>query len=208
MRRPSPSMVVSIVAVVLAGAGTSIAAVSFAKNAGAVDGKSAVGHFASNAKAAGKLVATGAQGRIPPRFLDLSGLVRGTVGKFAQGVEVVDNSATGALTLGSGAGAGTLTAVCTDNARATGTEDPEVALTFTNGSGLPLNFSYEVGVRGAEVELLAPGTQTTFVVGGSNTFRVYAQTADVHYVFEGVVRQDGRDTAAAACAVYGYGISL
>ena len=208
MRRPSPSIVVSIVAVVLAGAGTSVAAISFAKNAGAVDGKSAVGSKSTNAKAAGKLVATGGQGKIPPKFVDLSSVVKGTVGKFAQGVEVIDNTATGALTIGAGAGAGTLTAVCNDNARAAGTEDPEVVLTFTNGSGLPLNFSYEVGIRGAEVQLLAPAATSSFVVGGSNTFRVYAQTGEAHYVFEGVVRQDGRNTAAAACAVYGYGLRL
>ena len=53
MRRPSPSLILSIVAVVMASAGTSVAAINYARNAGAVDGKSAVSASASNAKAAG-----------------------------------------------------------------------------------------------------------------------------------------------------------
>ena len=61
-RRPSPAMVVAVIALVVALSGTAIAAVDYARNAGAVDGKSAVGAQASLGRAAGKLVATAADG--------------------------------------------------------------------------------------------------------------------------------------------------
>src|SRR3954465_14088841 len=98
-RRPSPSLVVSIIALVFATAGTSIAAINFAKNAGAVDGKSAVGAASSSKRAAGKLVATAnkgpLKGRIPARFLEIpgvTGFVTGSKQTFAQGIEVIDNT--------------------------------------------------------------------------------------------------------------------
>lgn len=208
MRRPSPSLVVSIVAVVLAGAGTSIAAVNFAKNAGAVDGKSAVGHFSSNAKAAGKLVATGAQGKLPARFLDLSGVVAGSKQSYAHGIEVVDNSSSTPVGLGGAPGVGLLTATCRDGAPAAGVEDPEVTITFANGSPHPVNWARQVGRGAADVSVVPPSAQTAFTVAGSNVFRVHVAVAGVNYVFEGAVRQDRRDTAAAGCAVFGYGLVL
>ena len=59
LKRPSPAMVVAVVALVMSMTGGAIAAVNFANNAGAVDGKSAVkATKAGKAEAAGKLVAT------------------------------------------------------------------------------------------------------------------------------------------------------
>ena len=79
LRLPSPAMVVAVIALVVALSGTAIAAVDFAQNAGAVDGKSAVGAKASLHSAAGKLVATSTggngKGQIPARFLE--GVMRG-----------------------------------------------------------------------------------------------------------------------------------
>ncbi|HEX6619135.1 MAG TPA: hypothetical protein VF024_05735, partial [Solirubrobacteraceae bacterium] len=79
LRLPSPAMVVAVIALIVALSGTAIAAVDFAHNAGAVDGKSAVGAKASLRSAAGKLVATSTggdgKGQIPARFLD--GVMRG-----------------------------------------------------------------------------------------------------------------------------------
>src|SRR5689334_17427501 len=95
-RRPSPSLVVSIIALVFAAAGTSIAAVNFARNAGAVDGKSAVGAASSSSRAAGKLVATAAtgslRGKIPIRFLEQGAYVSGSKQTFGQGMAVTDNT--------------------------------------------------------------------------------------------------------------------
>ena len=62
LRLPSPAMVVAVIALIVALSGTAIAAVDFARNAGAVDGKSAVGAKASLRSAAGKLVATSTGG--------------------------------------------------------------------------------------------------------------------------------------------------
>ncbi|HSD79536.1 MAG TPA: hypothetical protein VLB47_02705, partial [Solirubrobacteraceae bacterium] len=56
--RPSPSLAVSLAALVMASTGTAVAAVTYAQNAGAVDGRSAVGSGASPRRAAGRLVAT------------------------------------------------------------------------------------------------------------------------------------------------------
>ena len=81
LRRPSPAMVVALVALVMASTGTAVAAVNFAQNAGAVDGKSAVRSSVTRSTAAGRLVATASRGllkgRIPGKFLDLSAAVRG-----------------------------------------------------------------------------------------------------------------------------------
>lgn len=212
MRRPSPSLVVSIVAVVLATAGTSIAAVDFARNAGAVDGKSATGAGSSTARAAGKLVATAsggpAKGRIPARFLDLSGLVRGAKGTFAQGLAVADNATTAPVGIGGAPGLGIVTATCGDQNGTTAKEDPQATITFANASGQTVNFSRTIGNGAPAISAVAAATQQSFTINNSSTFELYAQTGATHFVLHGVVRQDGRNTADAVCAVYGYAVTL
>src|SRR4051812_26680561 len=95
MKRPSPAMAVAFLALVLAMSGTAFAAVNYARNSGAVDGKSAAGSGASNKRAAGKLVTTMAKGddrgKIRQRYLDLDGLARGVTGTFGRGLTVQDN---------------------------------------------------------------------------------------------------------------------
>src|SRR5215217_8895253 len=97
LRRPSPALVVAIVALVMATTGTAVAAVNYAANAGAVDGKSAVASGATTRQAAGRLVATqrsGAQrGRIAAKYLDLSGVARGATATFGRSFSVIDNQA-------------------------------------------------------------------------------------------------------------------
>src|SRR3954447_24079907 len=151
-RRPSPSLVVSIIALVFAAAGTSIAAVNFAKNAGAVDGKSAVGAASSSKRAAGKLVATASsgalKGKIPARFLEIpgvSGFIAGSKQTFAQSMAVNDNANNTAVTIGGANGLGLLTATCGDQNNTAGKEDPRVTLTFANGSGSAVNLTRDVG---------------------------------------------------------------
>src|SRR4051794_37246971 len=151
-RRPSPSLVVSIIALVFAAAGTSIAAVNFAKNAGAVDGKSATGASASKNTAAGKLVATAAKGplkgKIPARFLEIpgvSGFVSGSKQTFSQIMDVTDNAANPPVSLGGANGVGLLTATCGDQNNTAGKEAPRVTITFANASGANVNFSRSVG---------------------------------------------------------------
>jgi hypothetical protein len=211
-RRLSPSLVVSVVAVVLATAGTSIAAVNFAKNAGAVDGKSAVGAASSQARAAGKLVATANEGplkgKVPARFLDLSGVVAGSKQTFAQGIEVVDNSTSTPVGLGGLPGVGLVTATCVDQNKTAAKEDPQVTITFANGSGQTVSFSRSIGNAAPAVSTVPAATQAAFTINNSNTFHLYAQVGTANYVMDGVVRQDGQDTAAGVCAVYGYALVL
>src|SRR4051794_11707987 len=95
LRLPSPAMVVAVVALLVALSGTAIAAVDFAQNAGAVDGKSAVGASASLRDAAGRLVATASggegKGQIPARFVD--GVMRGGTMSLSKYLHTVDNQA-------------------------------------------------------------------------------------------------------------------
>src|SRR6195256_259520 len=88
-------MVVAVIALIVALSGTAIAAVDFARNAGAVDGKSAVGAKASLRRAAGKLVATATggtgKGQIPARFLE--GVMRGGTMTLSKYLRTVDNQA-------------------------------------------------------------------------------------------------------------------
>src|SRR5215204_2501948 len=71
--KPSPSMVVASIALFVSLGGTSVAAVSYARNAGKVDGYDAVKASSSTSKAAGNLVAANKsgpdKGRIPGRHL-------------------------------------------------------------------------------------------------------------------------------------------
>ena len=71
--RPSPSMVVAGLALFVSLGGTSVAAVSYVTNAGAVDGKSAVSASSTLDHAAGRLVATSSsgpdKGRMPGKFV-------------------------------------------------------------------------------------------------------------------------------------------
>src|ERR671921_702531 len=73
LSKPSPSMVVASIALFVSLGGTSVAAVSYARNAGKVDGYDAVKASSSTKKAAGKLVAANKsgpdKGRIPGKHL-------------------------------------------------------------------------------------------------------------------------------------------
>src|SRR3954453_16942794 len=176
-RRPSPSLVVSIIALVFATAGTSIAAINFAKNAGAVDGKSAVGAASSTNRAAGKLVATyggGAhKGKIPARFLEIpgvSGFIAGDKVTFGQGMPVNDNTANTAVAMGGADGLGILTVTCSDQNTTAGKKDPRVRITFANGSGTGLNYSHSVGGGATGVTTIASGAQSSFTIEKSNSF--------------------------------------
>lgn len=203
IRRPSPAMAVACTALFIALGGTGIAAVNYARNAGAVDGRSAVRAGTTTAKAAGKLVATNAKGpdrgRIPGKFL--AGVARAST--FGSSVEVADNATGAPAALGTAPGIGTLTASCADQSNRPGVEDPVTTITLSNSSGATINVAKRVGGGGAEVVPQAPNTVQTITVGGSNTFELHAQNRGVNMVIDGVIRQDGRGTAAASCLFYG-----
>ena len=201
--KPSPSMVVASIALFIALGGTSVAAVTYARNAGAVDGKSAVASSATLSSAAGKLVATASKGpnkgRIPSKFI--TGVPRATT--FGASVAVTDNQVGSPANLGGLEGTGTLTASCADQNKNAGVEDPITTVTFNNTSGTTINIAKRIGGGGATVVAQPAATVQTIDIGGSNTFELHVQNANVDLVVNGVVRQDGRGTAEAACLFYG-----
>jgi hypothetical protein len=138
VRRPSPAMVVASIALFVSLGGTSVAAVNFARNAGAVDGKSAVFSGATLDSAAGKLVATNRsgsdKGKVPGKFLaDVAGTT-----SFAKRFEVADNQTVAPTALATVRGIGTITASCTDENANAGVENPRsdvVATSRTSRAG-------------------------------------------------------------------------
>src|SRR5687767_10419858 len=161
IRKPSPSMVVSCVALVMASTGTAVAAVNYATNAGKVDGKDAVHAGAKLSEAAGDVVATNKsgtnRGKIPGKFL--ADVMRGGADSFSRPAEVQDNAADVPTAVSSIPGLGTLSASCFDQNRNAGTEDPATTLTFANNSGVPVNVSRQIGGGGPAV--FAQLTNTT-----------------------------------------------
>jgi hypothetical protein len=201
-RKPTPSMAVAIVALVVAMTGTAAAAVSYAKRAGAVDGLSAVLSRVSKNHAAGKLVATARtgphKGQIPSKFV--SNVPVSTT--FSKATEVVDGQAGGLIDLNR-TFFGVLRASCNDQANQTGNEDPTTTISFENTSGQSLSLSRIQGTATPVVESRPTGTVHSFVINGSNTFRMQIEYAGTDVVYEGQVRQDGRGTAAGSCYVAG-----
>jgi hypothetical protein len=212
LRRPSPAMVVSLVALVMATTGSAIAAVNYATNAGAVDGKSAVKSGATLKQAAGRLVATqrtgSDRGRIATKYLDLDGYLRGSSGTFGRAFEVADNATGAPAVIGGIPGVGALTSTCADQAGGAGVEDPITTISLSNVSGGPLNVARTIGGGAPDVFAQQNGTQSAFNIGGSNTFEFHIESKGTSYLIEGVVRQDGRRTPAAACVVYGFALAV
>jgi hypothetical protein len=200
--RPQPGTVLSIVAIVMATTGTAAAAVDFARNAGAVDGKSAVDANASNNRAKGNLVATARGGsnvgQIPNKFLaDVA-----ETQSFAVPLAVEDNATGGAVSLGS-TPLGNFAVSCQDSNNNAGTEDPRMQLTFTNTSGGAANIARRAGVGEATIGLLPNGTVDSFTISNSNTFRVHVQKDTINVVVQGAARQDRPDPANGSCFVWG-----
>lgn len=201
IRRPSPALVVSIIALVMATAGTSIAAVSFATNAGKVDGLDAV-RAGSTEKAAGKLIATARtgirRGTIPNYHL--SGVPHSDT--FGEQFAVPDNQTGGSVTLDE-TGLGRLSVTCNDENQSAGNENPITTVSFTSTNATPVNFARHVGYGAATIGLLQPNTVHTLSIGGQNTFRLHLELAKYNVVYEGFARQVGQGTADASCLVVG-----
>jgi hypothetical protein len=210
--RPQPATIISIVALVMASTGSAVAAVSFARNAGAVDHKSAVGSGATLSHAAGKLIATqkhgAGKGTIAAKYLDLSGVAHGTTSTFGQSFQVVDNATSVPTQIGGIPGLGPLTATCVDQNPQPGNEDPQTTITFQNTSGDAVNESRQIGGNNPTVDAVLNGTQSSFNINGSSTFELHLERKGTNYFVHGVVRQDGRGSDNASCLVYGMAIAV
>ena len=196
----------------MATTGSAIAAVSFAVNAGAVDHLSAVSASASNASAAGKLVATtrlgASKGKFSTKFLPSFVGGVGSVSSFGKAAEVVDNAVGAPIALATLPGIGSVTATCADQAPAVAKEDPSTTIAFTNTSGVAVNFARAISGQAAVVASAPNGTVTSFAITGSNMFTVNIQKDATNLVIQGVVRQDGKNTAAANCLFYGQAVRV
>ena len=201
IRRPSPAMVVAIAAFVMACAGTSIAAVNYASNAGAVDGLSAV-RAGSPDRAAGKLIATARsgirKGTIPNYHL--SGVPHSDT--FGNLFQVPDNQTGGQVTLDESE-LGRFSAQCSDENNSAGNENPTGTVTFTNTNAAPVNFARHIGNGSAATGVLQPNAAFSFAIGGANTFRIHTELFGLNVVYEGFVRQVNQGTAEAQCLIVG-----
>jgi hypothetical protein len=204
IRKPSPALVVAIVALVMACGGSAVAAIDFARNAGAVDHLSAVKASKSTKKARGRLVATAKKGKhpgqIPAKFLELSGTPKATT--FALGVPVTDN-ATGAANVLNASTFGRLTLACNDQSTKKGVENPTSQIGFTSTYPNALNVAHTIGGGAPVVKSLQPNTVDEFPINGTSTFRVHVEYGGVDVVYEGIVRQIGAGTANASCLAVG-----
>ncbi|MEX2196661.1 MAG: hypothetical protein WD844_15380 [Thermoleophilaceae bacterium] len=206
LRKPSPAMVVALIALVMATTGSAVAAVSFARNAGAVDGKSAVSAAASLSDARGNVVAAARggsrSGQIPGKFL--AEVARAE--PFAVVIESPDNAASSPVELlsqGDTANVARLSASCEDRNNAAGIENPDATIALTNTSGETINLTRRVGTGDGTFDFLADGAVDGFRIGGQNTFIHRVQLAGTQLLVDGVARQEGNGTAAGACVVYG-----
>lgn len=202
--RPSPSMVVAGIALFVSLGGTSFAAINYATNAGAVDGKSAVYAGASLNAAAGKLVATNRsgsdKGRIPGKFV--ADVAR--TQSFNRGFDVADNAPGAPQLVTTIKGLGTFTATCNDQNKTVGNEDPISVLSFNNTSGAAVTVARRVGNGEGALDVLANQTSSSLSIGGTNTYTFHIAYGDHNAIIQGAVGQTGRGTPAAACGFFGY----
>ena len=216
LKRPSPAMTVAVIALVMSMTGGAIAAVNFAKNAGAVDGKSAVkASKAGKKKAAGKLIATyksgDNRGQLPLRAVagaasqnDLDDVAdaaaEGRTG--VRSIAVADNQTTAPETM-IDLGLGNLQVSCNDQADNAGTENAATRVSVTNSSGSSVNLSRHQGNGAPTITTLENGIVHTFTVGQQNTFTVQLQGSEDRTVLvDGPALQIGQGTADSSCVVW------
>ena len=215
LRRPSPAMVVALIALVMSMTGGAIAAVNYAKNSGKVDGYDAVKASSGTNKRAGNLVATypggSLKGKLPFRLLSgaastgsvsalRDAMARG--GNNAELIPVPDNTATAATTL-LDLELADLQVSCFDQADQPTRENAATRLTIVNKSGAGINVSRRVGVTAPEIKTVDNGATDAFDVGQQNTFTVQLHAGDAKTVLvEGTARQVGQGTNESHCAVW------
>lgn len=214
LRMPSPAMIVAVIALVMASTGGAIAAVNFARNAGAVDGKSAVSSTASLRRAAGKLVGTKAsgagRGQIPAKFLELNSASvikgQGSAQSFSKAIQVVDNSTTAPQPLLTLPGFGTLAVSCRDTATAVGRTDPQTILNFVNQAGRAINLSREVDGNAPFIRSLPNATTDSqgLALGLPHQFQYTMESFGTSVVIIGAEGQFGQTgTSGTQCVQWG-----
>jgi hypothetical protein len=210
LRLPSPAMVVAVIALVVALSGTAIAAVDFAHNAGAVDGKSAVGAKASLRSAAGKLVATATggngKGQIPARFLE--GVMRGGTMTLSRYLRTVDNQAGRPTPLLIIPGIGRFDAQCDDVDPTPGTQTTRTSVNFTASVKNSVNVSRllgrDIGAGQRPAVFSAPqGQPVSILASADGLFEVIMEAKGRSVLVVGSSRTDNGPGPSAACLIWG-----
>jgi hypothetical protein len=207
---PSPAMVVAVIALIVALSGTAIAAVDFARNAGAVDGKSAVGAKSSLRSAAGKLVATSTggngKGQIPARFLD--GVMRGGTMTLSKYLRTTDNQAGRATPLLIIPGIGRFDAQCDDVDPAVGTQTTRTSINFTASVNQGVNVSRLLGrdigtATRPTVFTAAKGQLVSILASADGLFEVIMESKGRSVLITGASRTDNGPGPQASCLIWG-----
>lgn len=214
-RMPSPAMVVAIVALVVALSGTAVAAVDFARNAGAVDGKSAVSASSSLRHAKGKLVAAATagpgKGRIPGRFI--SDVMRGGSTSLSRYLRAVDNADGPIVPLAIIPGLGRLDAQCRDQDPTPDIKSTQTLVTFTASDARGVNVSRLLGSdigssREGIVFTAAKDVPVAIMQFADSLFQLTLQAGDRTVFVSGAARADLNRTAQAACLIFGVGFRV
>jgi hypothetical protein len=214
-RMPSPAMVVALIALVVALSGTAVAAVDFARNAGAVDGHSAVSASASLKRSAGKLIAAATagpgKGRIPGRFVD--DVMRGGSTSLSKYIRAVDNQDGPVVPLAIIPGIGRLDAQCRDQDPTPDIKSTQTLVTFTASDERGVNVSRllgsDIGSSREGVVFTAPKDQPVPIMQFADSlFQVTLQARARTVFLTGAARPDLNRTAAAACLIFGVGFRV
>ncbi len=200
--RPTPAFVISCIALFVALGGTSVAAISYASNAGKVDGKSAYAAGTGLDKVGGNLIATAKSGAAKGKILGRYTTGVAQARTFTVVTPVTDNATTAPVSIGGDDKVGNLAASCVDSAPQAGREDPQVVLTLTTGA-TAVNYGRQVGGQRGAAVVSAPGAVQSTTIEGNNTFSVQVQVAGFAIDYLGSVRQDNVGTADATCVVTG-----
>jgi hypothetical protein len=208
-------MVVALIALFVASSGTAVAVVGYAKNAGAVDGKSAVSASSTLQRAGGKLVATANsgrnKGRIPDRFV--SGVMRGGATSLTRYLRVVDNAEGPVVPLAIIPRIGRLDAQCRDQDPAPGVESTQTVITFTAADPGGVNVSRLIGrdiesARNAVVTTALVDQPVPILSFADSLFQLVLQARDRTVFVNGASRSDANLTADAKCLIFGIALRV
>jgi hypothetical protein len=208
-------MVVALIALFVASSGTAVAVVGFARNAGAVDGKSAVSASSTTKHARGRLVATASagpnRGRIPDKFV--SGVMRGGSTSLTKYLRVVDNAEGPVVPLAIIPKIGRLDSQCRDQDPTPGVESTQTVITFTASAAGGVNVSRLLGRdiesgRNAVVFTALKDVPVPILSFADSLFQVVLQAGDSTVFMNGASRSDSNRSADAACLVFGIGLRV
>jgi hypothetical protein len=203
-------MVVAVIALIVALSGSAIAAVDFAQNAGAVDGKSAVSSHANLRQAAGRLVATArrgsGRGRIPPRFLD--GVMRGGSATLTKYLRTVDNQPGRPTAILIVPGIGRMDAQCDDVDPTLGTATTRTSINFTASVAPGVNVSRllgrDIGLGQRPSVFAAPVRRPVPIIASADgLFMVILEAGQRSVLVVGAARTDRAPGPQAACLIWG-----